>query len=159
MMHRVLETPLKCYRLGDSSGKHPVFSAAGAAQRPGRWNRRGEAVIYCAEHYSTALLELLVYLGELPEQQHFVEINVPAGTSYEVVTAANLPEWNRRSPRSAQRYGSQWLTEQRSAILLVPSVPAPFDRNILINPNHPDFANISTGLEMTIPWDERLFSE
>jgi RES domain-containing protein len=51
------------------------------------------------------------------------------------------------------------LDEVRSAILLVPSVVARMERNILINPAHPDAAAIRPTLEEPVPWDERLFAK
>ncbi|MBX4893189.1 hypothetical protein HJA79_26840 [Rhizobium bangladeshense] len=47
--------------------------------------------------------------------------------------------------------------EKRSAILLVPSVVARVDRNVLINPAHPEFASITASLHEPVFWDRRLF--
>ena len=57
----------------------------------------------------------------------------------------------------ARAFGCAWYTEARSAILIVPSVVARMERNLLFNAAHPDFPRISAGLEEPIRWDERLF--
>ncbi len=156
-VHRKLRSPLKAYRIGDAAGGYPVYSGIGASRFPGRWNKSGEEVIYSSEHYSTAVLEKLVRLGEMPGGQHFVEMDIPAGVSYEVVTGSVVPRWYEKNARSARKFGSRWFREIRSAILLVPSVIARVEQNILIHPQHPDFAKITPGLETPIWWDRRLF--
>ncbi|SMF28147.1 RES domain-containing protein [Tistlia consotensis] len=158
MTPRLLPDPLKAYRIGDPAGAHPVFSAEGARRTQGRWHDRGDAVIYAGEHYSTAMLETLVHWnGILPPNQHFVEITLPAGLTYELVTADILPGWHQPGGEAARRFGHRWYAEQRSAVLMVPSVVARVERNVVINAAHPEFQRISCGLETPVWWDQRLF--
>ena len=145
------------YRIGDAEGAYPVYSPEGARRTGGQWSAPGQVVIYASKHRSTALLEKLVRLGELPPRQHFVEIAIPAGVSYEVVTEATVPDWYERGGASARRFGAAWIEEARSAIVLVPSVVARMERNVLINAAHPQAAAIRVGLETPVRWDERLF--
>jgi RES domain-containing protein len=155
---RLLPEPITAYRIGDPAGEYPVFSAEGARRVQGRWHEGGDSVIYAAEHYSTALLEKLVqWNGLLPPNQHFIAITLPAGLSYEVVTADVLPDWHLPGGEAARRFGHRWYAEQRSAILLVPSVVARVERNIVINAEHPEFPKIKPGLETPVWWDDRLF--
>ena len=46
----------------------------------------------------------------------------------------------------------------RSLILIVPSVVARIESNILINPEHPEFPKIETSLHQSVWWDKRLFA-
>ena len=136
-----------------------MWSPAGARRTSGRWHEAGDAVIYAAEHYSTALLEKLAHWnGILPPNQHFIEITIPAGTSYEVVTADILPDWFTTSGTAARHFGHQWYEENRSAILLVPSVVARVERTVVINSRHADFNRLTAGLETPVWWDRRLFA-
>ena len=114
-------------------------------------------MIYAAEHYSTAMLEKLVRTVEMPSNQYFVEIEIPTGVSYEVVTKDFLPGWHDEDAVVARRFGSAWFDACRSAILIVPSIVARVDRNVLINPNHVDAPRIDVGLETPVHWDRRLF--
>lgn len=116
-------------------------------------------MIYCSEHYSTALLEKLVHsnTGKLPQGQQWIEISISAGTTDEVVTPHSLPGWDNPSQQVSKRFGVQWVKQQRSAILLVPSIVARVDRNILINEAHPEFSKITTSLNEPVVWDSRLF--
>ena len=115
-------------------------------------------MIYASEHYSTALLETLARTGEMPRNQHYVEIDIPAGVTYEVVTKDTLPGWCDVDAAVARSVGSTWYQEQRSAILIVPSVVARVERNVLIHPYHDDAREIHVGLETPVYWDSRLFA-
>ena len=157
---RRLTAPITGYRIGNLHGEHPVFSAEGARRHGGRWHSAGARVIYASQHYSTAMLEKLVYFnGDLPPNQHIVAINVPNGVSYEVVNADQLPNWWQQNCEAARRYGQQWYNDKRSAVLLMPSVVARVEHNMLINALHPDFQKITAGPETPVWWDKILFSE
>ncbi len=149
---------MKAYRIGDKDGAHPIFSGEGSRTTPGRWNRLGQPMIYASEHYSTAMLEKLIRLGEMPPNQHFIEITIERGVSYEEFNEANIPGWYEQNQDKARAFGSRWFAERRSAILIAPSVVARMDTNVLINPDHPDFQHISASRERPIWWDKRLFA-
>lgn len=157
--HRKLDHNLTAYRIGDPEGEFPIWDDGGARLSSGRWNEAGAAVIYASENYSTAMLEKLVhYEGEIPSGQHFIEITIPTGTSYEVANPDLIDGWTSPDGEVARRFGRQWYVERRSAILIVPSVIARMERNIVFNTLHADFKMIATGLEIPVWWDERLFS-
>jgi RES domain-containing protein len=156
---RTLNSPMRAYRIGDPTGRFPIFSGKGAALDEGRWHSTGQEVIYASEHYSTAMLEKLAYAnGIMPPNQHFVEIDVPAGVSYEVVTKDTIENWSSLDGKNAREFGSRWLAEARSALLIVPSRVAREENNVLINPRHPEAQRIECGLEKPVWWDKRLFS-
>ncbi|MGE5539757.1 MAG: RES family NAD+ phosphorylase [Gemmatimonas sp.] len=159
MTGQILDRVLICYRIGDPNGTYPIFDATGSKLYPGRWNTSACPMIYAAEHYSTAMLEKLVHgSGSVPPNQHYIEITIPPGVSYEVLNVAALPDWFEQAGASSKRYGDEWQTSRRSLILLVPSVVARIERNVLINPEHPDFPRIATSLHQPVWWDSRLFA-
>ena len=158
MTAQILDRVLRCYRIGDPAGSYPIFDATGSRLYPGRWNTPGCPVIYASEHYSTAMLEKLVHgSGRLPPNQHFVEITVPNGLTYEVVTPHHLPGWDDTLAGVAKAYGERWHQERRSVLLLVPSIVARIESNVLINPEHPEFGRVTHGLHQPVWWDGRLF--
>lgn len=117
-------------------------------------------MLYTSERYSTAMLEKLVHgNGRLPPNQHYIEITIPNGLSYEVVTKDSLPGWHEADCVVSRVFGEAWVGERRSALLIVPSVVARIERNILINPAHEEFAAIAYGLHQPVWWDARLFAE
>jgi RES domain-containing protein len=155
-----LDRTLFCYRIGDPNGEYPIYDARGATRYAGRWHRIETPIIYCSEHYSTAMLEVLANSDRIfPPNQHFITITIPRGTGYEVVTKDRLPGWDSVAPDVSRAFGSRWVIERRSAILLVPSYVARMERNIIINPAHPDAAAIEAGLPEPVWWDQRLFQE
>lgn len=158
MKAQVLDRTLTCYRIGDPIGTYPIFDATGSTLAPGRWNTPGCPVIYSSEHYSTALLEKLVYgSGRLPPNQHYIEITIPRGLSYEVFSPPSLPGWDSMPATVSKELGEAWCKERRSSILIVPSVVARLDNNVLINPAHPEFHAITASLHRPVSWDSRLF--
>ena len=149
---------LSAFRIGDPAGAHPIFDAEGARLYPGRWNTHDSPIIYASEHYSTAMLEKLVHAnGVLPPNQHYIRITLPNGISYETFQTAAHPGWDARDERLCKAFGRQWVHDRRSAVLIVPSIPARVERNFLINPAHPDAAAITHDLPEPIWWDDRLF--
>lgn len=54
-------------------------------------------------------------------------------------------------------FGDRWLTEARSAILLVPSVVARLEWNAMVNPAHPDARQLTLSRAEKVMWDRRLF--
>ena len=82
---------------------------------------------------------------ELPPNQHYIEIAIPAGVTYEVASADHLPGWHRPDGTSARLFGHRWYSERRSAVLFVPSVVARVERNIIINATHDDFPTNKAG--------------
>jgi len=55
------------------------------------------------------------------------------------------------------RLGDQWIDLCASAVLAVRSTIVPFEHNYLLNPQHPDFAQITVEPAVPFAFDERLF--
>ena len=158
MPAQILDRVLTAYRIGDPDGAYPIFDATGSKLYPGRWNRAGSPVLYCSEHYSTVMLEKLAHGGgRLPPNQHHIEITIPNGVSYEVLAPSHLPGWDHPSCAPSRAWGHDWQRRRRSLLLLVPSVVARMERNVLINPEHPEFDRLAHGLHQPVWWDRRLF--
>lgn len=158
MTVRKLSEQLVVWRIGDPDGRFPIYSEEGARRNEGRWHVKGQEVIYAAEHYGTAMLEKLAHYNSiLPPNQHFIEIQIPSGVSYEVVTKDSLDGWDKSDAAESREFGRKWLEEERSAILIVPSIVSREENNVLINPNHKDSSRIIVGREKPVRWDDRLF--
>lgn len=150
---------LTSFRIGDPNSAWQIYDSQGARLYPGRWNTPASPIIYTSEYYSTAMLEKLVHANSIiPPNQHYICITIPNGTSYEIFDTTKHSGWDGKSETVCKRFGLAWVKEARSAILIVPSIPARLDRNILINPAHPDAVGITHDLPVPIWWDKRLFS-
>jgi RES domain-containing protein len=121
-----------------------------------RWNSPGRGPIYAAETYSGAMLEMLVRMGSIkvPPDYYYIEAEIPDDLPSEYATAT--PEEFAKESITRAR-GDKWFDARQTAILIVPSVVTMVDRNVLINPRHPDFARILTSEPKPVWWDPRLF--
>jgi RES domain-containing protein len=152
------DVPLLAYRIAD--GRHPLFDGTGASLNGARWNSPGRSVIYAAATYAGAMLEVLAHagIGRLPRHTSWIEIKIPAGVSRECPELDALPGWDNDDYLASRAFGDAWLSQQRTAVLLVPSVVARQERNLLINPAHPDFQRIVATEPLPVEWDWRLFA-
>ena len=57
----------------------------------------------------------------------------------------------------AKAYGEAWQATRRSLLLIVPSVVARMEHNMLFNTEHPEFHQVRHGLHRPVWWDRRLF--
>jgi RES domain-containing protein len=146
---------IRAFRL--SSLKYPGSSGLGAAIRGGRWNPKSIEAIYAAGSPSLAALEILVHFAVLPVGYGITIIDIPDAL-VEVVADNDLPaDWEALAPRaSTQSFGRRWVAAQRSAVLSVPSAIMPAERNYVINPKHPDFAEIVFSASQPFRFDPRL---
>lgn len=137
---------MDAYRIG--SPAQPLLDGAGAAASDNvRWNSKGRYIIYAAEHYATALLEKAAQLNSvrIPRTLVYVRISVPPDATVEEMKSGDLRGWDSDDKTASQRFGDRWYDDQRSLILLVPSLAAPgLERNVLINQRHPEFRRLTS---------------
>ncbi|MEX1256732.1 MAG: RES domain-containing protein [Gemmatimonadota bacterium] len=140
--------------------RHPVYDGAGAMRMGGRWNSPGRGVIYGADSFAGALLEILAHAlrpRTLPGAHHATRLDIPEDL-IEPLEPESLPGWEAKGSPEARAFGDQWLAERRSAVLVVPAVPSrPVGRIVMVNPLHPDAGRILVADPFDVRWDERLF--
>lgn len=149
---------MQIFRIGDE--RHPLWDGTGAALIGGRWNSPGRSVIYGSLSYACAMLETLAHanIGRIPVTHRFIVANVPDDVAIERHDEGSLPNgWDTENNSTARGFGDRWLSESRSAILLVPSVVAKLEWNALVNPLHPDAARLNISAPEKVVWDKRLF--
>jgi RES domain-containing protein len=82
----------------------------------------------------------------------------PATVTLEEIVPADVPGWDRVDYTASRAYGDAWYDSGRTAVLIVPSVPAMgLERNVLINQRHPQFRHLTHGEPRRLIWDSRLF--
>jgi RES domain-containing protein len=150
--------PLRAFRIADS--RHPVLDSTGAFLKGGRWTSPGKRVIYAAETYAGALLEVLVHLSfdEVPSTYQWIELSLPGKQEIEQLTGSEVPDWNTSNLTRARSFGDLWYEEKRTIALLVPSVvTAGVENNLIINQDHSGFSGIQASTARDVIWDDRLF--
>ncbi len=132
-----------------------------AAKSQGRWNSLGTGIIYTAESVSLALLELSCWYGPIPVfAKNWVCASGTVGESFvvQVEDVYTMPENWRSFPHQLETrfIGDDWFVNQISAVLSVPSAVLNHSRNYLLNPNHPDFQEITFQEIEDLDLDPRL---
>jgi RES domain-containing protein len=138
-----------------------VFSGIGAERHGGRWNHKGDRMVYTSSSLSLASLELFVHLepGYVPHDLWSMVASVPDAVSFEELTMADLPgNWrDYPTPIALQDVGSKWLREKRSLLLIVPSAVNPEEKNVLVNPHHGQAVMISEKAPKPFHFDPRMW--
>jgi|SRR5277367_5549761 len=146
------------YRIADA--RHPIFDPSGAMLHGGRWNSVGHRVIYAAETYAGALLEVLVHsnLSQPPRNHRVVRIHIPEEVAIETVAIDRIKGWDAEDMAASRAFGNEWIESKRTAVLSVPSViTRGRENNLVLNADHPQFALIRVEDPEPVHWDLRLF--
>jgi RES domain-containing protein len=131
---------LTVYRI--CKAKYSANDGEGARHAGGRWNHKGTPMLYCGATASLCALEVLAHSARLPTDMIVVQATIPNSLSTQTVEESDLPpNWNTPEPsRKTQDIGTDWIKSGATAVLSVPSVVVPSERNYLLNPAHPEFA-------------------
>lgn len=146
------------YRITDK--RHAAdLSGYGASLGGGRWNKKRTALLYTASTVSLATLEILVKIHEtqIIGDYSLVVINVDSNTEKLKVKNSELSNKWIQNIEETKEYGTNWVEKKQSLMLEVPSAVVPIDKNILINPAHPDFHKVEIIDMVDYHFDNRLF--
>jgi RES domain-containing protein len=125
---------------------HTTLDGGGGLNLSGRWHSAGRHIVYCAPNPATALLEVLVHseidIADVPLNFRYLEIDAPDGLAVEDLDTSVMAKSWRTDLLATRQAGDRWLQSSRTALLRVPSVIVPATWNVLINPRHPDSAQI-----------------
>lgn len=150
-----------CFRIARAS--HADLTGNGGLYGDGRWHSRGRPVIYTSVNRALAAMEVLVNLdlpvGWIPGDYVLMEIAIPEGVSIRCLRLTKqLDGWNGPNGESVCRaVGDDWLGKGTTAALEVPSAVIPEERNLIINPNHPDARLLKIKSIRNFTFDARLF--
>ena len=138
-----------------------AFDGEGALKYGGRWNPRGNAVVYLADSLALAALELFVHLDEddIAEEFRAFPISISDSIPVEIVQPSELPRsWRTEHGQTSTRSrGANWLRKAHSAVLRVPSVIVAPEHNFVLNPAHPDYRRIKIGRAQRFVFDTRMW--
>lgn len=96
----------------------------------------------------------------MPADLVAVRIAVPKSVGPRVVSAQTLPlGWREYpAPDELADIGDGWLRAGKSLLLSVPSAVVPEEQNVLVNPQHRDFARLRIIGTSPFAFDKRLFA-
>jgi RES domain-containing protein len=137
-----------------------VWDGEGSYRYGGRWNSRGQRMVYTSGSLALALLENLAHLepgDSLPAYLAFsVEFPRSKIERVEIVCPATGPISFPHDLKKTREIGDRWLREGQSPVLEVPSALAPVESNFLLNPEHPDFDLMKFHFGRPFAADQRL---
>jgi RES domain-containing protein len=118
-------------------------TALKASGRAARWNPNEVEMIYTASSRSLACLENVVHRNKAGLNDNFkvMIIDAPDNLAIAQIYLNDLPaDWRAFNHMPyTQTLGAQWIKENKTAILQVPSSIIDGETNYLLNPNHTDF--------------------
>src|SRR6185312_9432494 len=126
------------------------LSGMGSKIYGGRWNPVGIAALYTSEFISLAILEILVRATKKtsPYSYTLTSFDIPENSIYIVQLKKLKPEW-KFDLKYTQGIGEDFLSENQTLCVKVPSAIVPQESNFLLNPLHPDFKRVKiTGSEL-----------
>lgn len=138
----------------------PGLDGLGARRVGGRWNSPGRGAVYCAGSVSLAALETFVHLPpsmrsteKLPGLS-LVILGLPDALQGRVLEPEALPEGSDIAVSRA--IGDAWLAGGETLWLEVPSLVIPWERNVILNPDHSGMADVQVLDIQPFRYDPRL---
>lgn len=150
------------YRVLRKAFARTPFDGEGAYRFGGRWSSPGIRLSYASEHQSLAMLEYFVHVDkdDPPGDLVLAVAELPDDLSREQIAAGNLPDdWREAAaPLELSRLGDEFAQRGEHCLLLAPSVLAPVENNVLINPEHADFRRIVVSNVEPLSFDPRMYA-
>ena len=111
-------------------------------------------MLYASNALSLSCLEVLVHVREprLPLDYVWVKIDV----SKALLNVVRDSDLNIQDDDACTSWGTVWIGTGATPAMEVPSVIVPTERNLLLNPKHPRFAEIGFSAPMPFHFDPRL---
>ena len=139
-----------------ASRRYAPLTGEGARLVGGRWNSPGRPLVYASESLALCLAECLAHVtGSLPPDYAAFKIAVPDDDIEELSLKTLKAGWEHDLAQT-RAVGDEWLVEERSLALVVPSVVLPDSRNILLNPPHSGAARLRVASQQPFTFDPRL---
>jgi len=136
----------------------------GAKITGGRWNRKGTPLVYLSPSISLACLETLVHLSggaTLPLNRYLIRVAVPEDLWGQRVVFdgdANVGWDAEPAGLVSLQWGTNWAQSNTGLLADVPSVVVTEERNVLLNPAHPDCRLVSAKKIRKWLYDVRLIN-
>lgn len=112
----------------------------------GRWNSKGNKVLYCAESIALAFLENMIRRQGVGFKDDFkimiIEVPTKAGITFFNIENLETGWRNSDNYSKCQKAGDEWYIACKHLLLKVPSAVLPESYNFVINTDHPGYKKI-----------------
>lgn len=145
------------YRIANAAFKDDI-SGDGASLYGARWNSLGIPVLYTAGSISLAILESIVHLKErnFPPNQYLLKIEIGIGITALEVTNEKIKQGWKNDLNYTRFIGDEFVKNNESLLLKVPSAVVEEECNYLVNPHHKDSKKVKIISSERLNLDKRL---
>jgi RES domain-containing protein len=151
--------PLVVWRICAATYADRIFTGEGSLRVNGRWHPKGIPVIYTSDSRALATLEILANAAGAASLHDRLWVMASAEIPPGLIHApATYPEnWRENPPPDSTRaFGKAWFSSAKSPALRVPSAVVPGEFNYLLNPLHPEFAQLKFSPPEAFHFDRRF---
>ena len=151
---------MQIWRICRARFAEEAFSGIGARRFGGRWNSPGVPMVYASSSLALAAMELFVHLEPNLQPDDLVAIaaTLPLGEPAQRLTPDKLPPaWWTDDFEPLRAIGDAWIRAKTSLAIEVPSAALRMEWNVLVNPLHPDLAQIKVDEPQPFHFDARMF--
>jgi RES domain-containing protein len=147
------------YRISNAAYSDDI-SGTGAKLNGARWNSKGIPMLYTSAHISLAVLEMLVntQFKDYAIELDLIYIRIPDDFIPTEIKLAKIKTGWKEDHDYTKFMGDEFIGQNNSLILQVPSAVIQEEYNFLINPLHADFKKIKIQKTKSFWPDQRLFS-
>ncbi len=145
------------YRIANAAYKDDL-SGNGASRYGARWNSIGTRILYTSEYISLAVLEALAHLRDrnFPPDQHLLKIEINVTAPALEITVDKIKQGWKKDLGYTQWIGDEFIKNNESLLLKVPSAVITEEFNFLINPLHRESKKIKIISAEKLNLDKRL---
>jgi RES domain-containing protein len=147
------------YRISNTVYSDDI-SGTGAKLNGARWNSVGMPMLYTTQHISLAVLEMLVNTNfkDYSIALDLLYIQLPTNPSTTEIKLSKIKDNWKEDASYTKFIGDEFIKQQQSLLLKVPSAVINEEFNFLANPLHADFKKIKIIKTKSFWPDQRLFS-
>jgi RES domain-containing protein len=132
----------------------PGLDGMGGLYASGRWHRQGTRAVYFGASPAIVVLEKLAHIDPALLPSDLILARFEADVSVE--DAIDVAEDDLATLERTQARGEAFFQKKTSCLLRVRSVILPEDYNLVLNPLHPDAANVLASGQRDFRFDGRL---
>ncbi len=134
------------------------ITGTGAAMHGGRWNKKGSPVLYTGENKEIALLETIVHTPPmLVPSLEILTLEIPDGSITEISIAELPKNWsNYPAPSILAEIAENWIQENKTIALKVPSCIIQSTHIYILNCRHPKYNQVKLIDHQNFNFDSRL---
>lgn len=151
------------WRIERKKYKDNFLKGEGARLFGGRWNSKGNPMVYTSENLALAAWEKRVHFERTPAGMvpmsavDLIAVKLSAPDSLEVIDIDTLDKDWWKKEEITRDIGDQWIKNGNSLLLKIPTVLMQRGVNYLVNPAHPKIDQVKIIETLDFDFDIRSF--